>query len=75
MKKRTEYSDLTEPQLVEEMSRVITGSIMTLVEAVVKQRVKQWIEFIVEEQQKKGYVKTKITGRGVQPPRDLKAES
>lgn len=52
---------LDEKQLINEMSVVITGSIMDLIEAVVKQRVRQWIEFIVESKGKKDYGLTKET--------------
>lgn len=50
---RHRLKGLSEKQLINEMSVVITGSIMGLVEAVVKQRVRQWIEFIVESRGKR----------------------
>lgn len=44
---------LSEEQLIDEMSEVITSSIMDLVSVVVKQRVKQWVEFIIENEKDK----------------------
>ena len=43
------YEKMSRKELQEEMATVMTGSIMKLVEQVVEQRVKQWIEVVADK--------------------------